>query len=187
MELVKVNAFFFPLMLLLIGTSTIITVYLGGRKVVTGEITPGTIAEFVIYINMLTWPVTAIGWIASIIQQAAVSQRRINEFLNTEPEISNEIRSEMPINGDISFNNVSFVYPDSGTKAIQKMNFSIKAGQKMAIIGKTGSGKSTIADLMLRMYNIDEGEILIDGKNITQHDLYNLRSRVGYVLSLIHI
>ena len=181
MELVKVNAFFFPLMLLLIGTSTIITVYLGGRKVVTGEITPGTIAEFVIYINMLTWPVTAIGWIASIVQQAAASQRRINEFLQTAPEISNEIRSKTPLNGDIEFREVSFVYPDSGTKAIQQMSFSLKAGEKMAIIGKTGSGKSTLADLLVRMYNINDGEILIDGKNILQHDLHNLRKRIGYV------
>ncbi len=181
MELVKVNAFFFPLMLLLIGTSTIITVYLGGRKVVTGEITPGTIAEFVIYINMLTWPVTAIGWIASIVQQAAASQRRINEFLQTAPEITNEIRSKTPLNGDIEFREVSFVYPDSGTKAIQQMSFSLKAGEKMAIIGKTGSGKSTLADLLVRMYNINDGEILIDGKNILQHDLHNLRKRIGYV------
>ncbi len=181
MELVKVNAFFFPLMLLLIGTSTIITVYLGGRKVVTGEITPGTIAEFVIYINMLTWPVTAIGWIASIIQQAAASQRRINEFLNTVPEIDNQVQSKTPLDGKIDFKNVSFVYPDSGTKAIQQMSFSLKAGEKMAIIGKTGSGKSTIADLLVRMYNIDEGEILVDGKNILQHDLHNLRKRIGYV------
>ena len=181
MELVKVNAFFFPLMLLLIGTSTIITVYLGGRKVVTGEITPGTIAEFVIYINMLTWPVTAIGWIASIVQQAAASQRRINEFLNTKPEIVNQVDSNANLDGAIEFKNVSFVYPDSGTKAIQQMSFSLKAGEKMAIIGKTGSGKSTIADLLVRMYNINEGEIKIDGKNILQHDMHNLRRRVGYV------
>ena len=181
MELVKVNAFFFPLMLLLIGTSTIITVYLGGRKVVTGEITPGTIAEFVIYINMLTWPVTAIGWIASIVQQAAASQKRINEFLDTKPEIDNQFQSKTELKGDIEFREVSFVYPDSGTKAIQQMSFKLKAGEKMAIIGKTGSGKSTIADLLVRMYNIDGGEILIDGKNILQHDLHNLRKRVGYV------
>lgn len=181
MELVRVNAFFFPLMLLLIGTSTIITVYLGGRKVVTGEITPGTIAEFVIYINMLTWPVTAIGWIASIVQQAAASQKRINEFLYTEPDIQSTTTSSQSLKGDIEFKDVTFVYPDSGTKAIDNMSFQLKAGQKMAIIGKTGSGKSTIADLLVRMYNINEGKILIDNQDISQHDVYNLRKRIGYV------
>ncbi len=181
MGLVQVNALFFPLMLLLIGASTIITVYFGGLQVAKGNITPGNIAEFVIYVNMLTWPVTATGWVASIIQQAAASQKRINEFLNTEPEITNPTINPLPLKGKIAFNQVYFTYPDSGTKAVNNVTFNLEPGQKMAIIGKTGSGKSTIADLLVRMYDIDKGEIQIDGKNIAAHDLANLRQRIGYV------
>lgn len=181
MSLAKVNAMFFPLMLLLIGASTILTVYIGGLQVLKGNITPGNIAEFVIYVSMLTWPVTAIGWIASIIQQAAASQKRINEFLDSKPDIQSAVKETTPIRGEIEFRNVSFVYPDSGIKALNKVNFTLEAGQKMALIGKTGSGKTTIADLLVRMYDTSEGELLIDGKNIQQHDLANLRKRVGYV------
>ena len=181
MGLVQVNALFFPLMLLLIGASTIITVYIGGLQVAKGNVTPGNIAEFVIYVNMLTWPVTATGWVASIIQQAAASQKRINEFLQTEPQITNSVHNPIPLKGQIHFDKVHFTYPDSGTKAANNISFKLEAGQKMAIIGKTGSGKSTIADLLLRMYNIDKGEILIDGINIEKQDLANLRQRIGYV------
>ena len=181
MGLVQVNALFFPLMLLLIGTSTIITVYFGGLQVAKGNITPGNIAEFVIYVNMLTWPVTATGWVASIIQQAAASQKRINEFLKTEPEITNLSDDLSPLEGKIAFEHVHFTYPDSGTKAVNNISFNLESGQKMAIIGKTGSGKSTIADLLVRMYNIDKGEILIDGTNIEKLNLANLRQRIGYV------
>ena len=181
MGLVQVNALFFPLMLLLTGASTIITVYFGGLQVAKGNITPGNIAEFVIYVNMLTWPVTATGWVASIVQQAAASQKRINEFLQTKPEITNPVDKPIPLKGDIKFDHVHFTYPDSGTKAVNNVSFKLNGGQKMAIIGKTGSGKSTIADLLVRMYNIDKGEILIDGTNIEKHDLANLRQRIGYV------
>ncbi len=181
MGLVQVNALFFPLMLLLIGTSTIITVYFGGLQVAKGNITPGNIAEFVIYVNMLTWPVTATGWVASIIQQAAASQKRINEFLHTTPEITNPTYNPIPLKGGITFNQVYFTYPDSGTKAVNNVSFSLMPGQKMAIVGKTGSGKSTLADLLVRMYDIDKGELLIDGKNIADQDLANLRQRIGYV------
>ena len=181
MSLAKVNALFFPLMLLLIGASTILTVYIGGLQVIKGNITPGNIAEFVIYVNMLTWPVTAIGWIASIIQQAAASQKRINEFLQTETEVKNYSQDKGPIQGGIRFDNVTFVYPDSGTKALDQVNFALKKGQKMAIIGKTGSGKTTIADLLVRMYDVEEGTIYIDDKDIRQHNLANLRQRIGYV------
>ena len=181
MGLVQVNALFFPLMLLLIGASTIITVYIGGLQVAKGNVTPGNIAEFVIYVNMLTWPVTATGWVASIIQQAAASQKRINEFLQTEPEIVDITDNPVPLKGAIQFDHVRFTYPDSGTKAINDISFKLEPGQKMAVIGKTGSGKSTLADLLVRMYDIDSGKILIDSVEIDQLDLSNLRKRVGYV------
>ncbi|MCC7465857.1 MAG: ABC transporter ATP-binding protein [Saprospiraceae bacterium] len=200
LELIRIDAFFFPLMSLLIGMSTIITVYVGGLQVVAGKITPGNIAEFVIYINMLTWPVTAIGWIASLTQQAAASQKRINEFLNTQPTIVNPSpstaghppstvgrppstvhRPPSTIQGHVKFENVSFVYPDTGIKALENVSFELLPGQKMAIIGRTGSGKTTIADLLVRMYDATEGRILIDGKDIREHDLHHLRQRIGYV------
>jgi len=181
MELARVDALFHPLMLLLIGLSTIITIYVGGLQVIKGNITPGNIAEFVIYINMLTWPVTAIGWIASIIQRASASQKRINEFLKEQPAISNPTTDIYPIEGAVRFDNVSFVYPDSGIKALQNVSFSLKKGEKLAIVGKTGSGKTTIADLLLRMYDVETGTISIDGKDIQKHNLSLLRDRIGYV------
>lgn len=181
MGLAKVNAMFFPLMVLLIGASTILTVYIGGIQVTKGNVTPGNIAEFVIYVNMLTWPVTAIGWIASIIQQAAASQKRINEFLNTKPDIINPISNPIPLEGDIIFEKVTFDYPDTGIRAIDNISFHLKKGEKMAIIGKTGSGKSTLADLIVRMYDVSEGKITIDGMDVRKHDLDNLRQRVGFV------
>ncbi|MCR9099549.1 MAG: ABC transporter ATP-binding protein/permease [bacterium] len=182
LDLAKVDAFFYPLMVLLIGASTVITVYIGGLQVVRGSISTGNIAEFVIYVNMLTWPVTAIGWIASIIQQAAASQKRINEFLSLEPEITNHTEAITDeIRGDIAFEKVSFVYPDTGTQALKDVSFELKAGQKMAIIGKTGSGKSTIADLLVRMYDVEQGRITVDGKDVRDHNLFQLRRAVGYV------
>ncbi len=181
MDLAKVNALFFPLMMLLVGVSTILTVYVGGLQVVKGTITPGNIAEFVIYVNMLTWPVTAIGWIASIIQQAAASQKRINEFLKTKPAIISPVATAKPIKGSIAFDKVTFVYPDTGIKALENVSFALQPGEKMAIIGRTGSGKTTIADLLLRMYDVSDGQILIDGKDIRQRNLSSLRQNIGYV------
>jgi len=181
MELAKVNALFFPVMLLLIGASTLITVYIGGIQVLKGNITPGNIAEFVLYINMLTWPVTAIGWIASIVQQAAASQTRINEFLAQESSIKNPVIAPRPIEGDIVFDRVNFTYPDTGIVALKDISFHLKKGEKMAIIGKTGSGKTTIADLLVRMYDISSGRIMIDGQDINKQDLANLRQKIGYV------
>ena len=181
LSLAKINAFFFPLMLLLIGASTIITVYVGGLQVASGKISPGNIAEFVIYVNMLTWPVTAMGWIASIIQQAAASQKRINEFLDTPPSIASPTVEERPLSGHISFNNVSFTYPDTGIEALKNIDFELKPGQKMAIIGRTGSGKTTIADLLTRMYDVSSGEITIDQTDLRELDLANLRKKIGYV------
>lgn len=181
LSLAKVNSLFYPLMLLLVGASTILVVYVGGLQVARGSVTPGNIAEFVIYINILTWPVTAIGWIASIAQQAAASQKRINEFLNTKPTISNPVHHPTPLSGQIEFDNVSFIYPDTGIQALKNISFALLPGQKMAIIGRTGSGKSTIADLLVRMYDVTDGKVCIDGKDIREHDLANLRERIGYV------
>ena len=181
MELVKVDSFFFPLMLLLIGVSTVITVYVGGIQAVRGSVTAGNIAEFVIYVNMLTWPVTAIGWIASIIQQAAASQKRINEFLETVPEIANSAENDHALEGHIQFDEVTFVYPDTGIKAVDHLSFDLKPGQKMAIIGRTGSGKSSVAELLVRLYDVTSGAIRIDGVDIREQDLDNLLRRIGYV------
>ncbi|MFZ4475346.1 MAG: ABC transporter ATP-binding protein [Saprospiraceae bacterium] len=186
LELIQVDAFFFPLMSLLIGASIIITVYVGGLQVVAGNITAGNIAEFVIYISMLTWPVTAIGWIASLTQQAAASQKRINEFLRTQPDVPAEVDSETdgqiaPLKGHVVFENVTFIYPDTGIKALDKVSFEILPGQKMAIVGRTGSGKTTIAELLVRMYDVTEGRILIDGKDIRAHSVNHIRRSIGYV------
>ena len=181
LELAKVNALFFPLMILLIGISTILTIYIGGILVSRGQISPGNIAEFVLYVNMLTWPVTAVGWVASIINQAEASQQRINEFLDTKADIINKENGSTLIEGEIEFKNVSFVYPDTGTKALDNVSFKLKKGEKLAIIGKTASGKSTIADLLLRMYNVSEGVILIDGEPIEEKDLNTLREKIGFV------
>ncbi|MFT4749657.1 MAG: ATP-binding cassette subfamily B multidrug efflux pump [Neolewinella sp.] len=182
MELAKIDAWFFPLMVFMVGASTILTVYVGGLQVVNGSISAGNIAEFVIYVNMLTWPVTAIGWIASIVQQAAASQKRINEFLETKTSIVDPMPEDRhDIKGEITFENVSFVYPDTGIKAVDSVSFHLKAGEKLAIIGRTGSGKTTIADLLLRMYDVTEGRILIDGKDIREQGLANLRQQIGYV------
>ena len=183
LSLAKVDAFFYPLMILLIGASTVITVYVGGLLVVKGSLSAGNIAEFVIYVNMLTWPVTAIGWIASIVQQAAASQKRINEFLSTKPQIADAggTQEAAPLKGEVEFERVSFTYPDTGIQALKDISFRLKPGQKMAIIGRTGSGKTTVADLLVRMYDVTQGAIRIDGQNIQKHSLANLRQRIGYV------
>lgn len=181
LKLTRVNALFFPLILALIGLSTILTVFVGGAEVIKGSLSFGNIAEFIIYVNLLTWPVTSLGWITSIIQRAAASQKRINEFLFTVSEIRSEKNIVKPINGKIEFRNVSFVYPDSGIKAISDLSFHILPGQSLAIIGSTGSGKSTIANLLCRMYDVTEGNILIDDIDIKDYNLRSLRSQIGYV------
>jgi ATP-binding cassette subfamily B protein len=181
LDLARVNAFFFPTMLFLIGASTIITIYVGGLQVAKGEVTAGNIAEFVIYISMLTWPVTSLGWISSLVQQAEASQKRINEFLKTQVEILNSTNNKIDFEGHLSFENVSFTYPDTGIKALQNVCFDLKKGEKLAIIGRTGSGKSTVADLILRTYDITSGAIKIDNQDIRTLDLNNLRQRIGYV------
>ena len=194
LSLAKIDNAFFPIMLLCIGASTIITVYVGGLQVVAGNITPGNIAEFVIYVSMLTWPVTSIGWIASLTQQAAASMKRINEFLKMPSDIQNTAstnnhpitQSLHHIKGEIEFKNVSFTYPDTGISALRNISFHLKQGEKLAIIGRTGSGKTTIADLLVRMYDVtpqgfDNGLIKIDGQDIKSLDLNVLRQRIGYV------
>jgi len=181
LDLARINAFFFPVMILLISASTLIVVYVGGIEVAKGNISTGNIAEFIIYVNMLTWPVTSIGWIASIIQQAEASQERINELLVEKSLLSREGIIKETLDGDIEFENVSFVYPDTGIKGMDNVSFSLKKGEKMAIIGKTAAGKSTVADLILRMYDVTEGAIKIDGVNIKEHNLDNLRKKIGYV------
>jgi ATP-binding cassette subfamily B protein len=180
-SLVRVQALFHPLMLLLIGTSTILTVFIGGIQVMQGAITTGNIAEFVIYINMLTWPVTSIGWVASLVQRANASQKRINEFLNTKPAIQSRKNLKKEIEGKIQFKNVSFVYPDTGIKALKNITFTIEPGERLALIGKTGAGKTTAADLMMRVCDTSEGQILIDDHPIEDYNLHNLRQQIGYV------
>jgi ATP-binding cassette subfamily B protein len=181
LSLARINAFFFPLMILLISASTLLTIFIGGVQVSKGLATPGNIAEFVIYVNMLTWPVTSIGWIASLIQQAEVSQGRINELLHQAPEIVNPTVDDHHLKGHITFKNVGFTYPNSGIRALNNVSFDLLPGQKMAVIGRTASGKSTVADLLLRQFDVTDGKILVDGKDIREHDLANLRRRIGYV------
>ena len=181
MRLARVDAAFFPIMIVLIGASTIITVYVGGLKVISGAISPGNVAEFVIYINMLTWPVTAIGWIASIVQQAEASQKRINEFLAEEPEVrSTSAATRQRLEGAVTFERVDFTYP-GGAHALRDVSFHLAAGQKMAVIGRTGSGKSTLVELLLRNFDPDSGRVLIDGVDLRERDLSNVRRRIGYV------
>ena len=180
MDLVKVQALFYPIMLLLVGLSTIITVYVGGFEVINGHITAGNIAEFVVYVTQLTFPVMSLGWVTSLIQRAAASQKRINEFLHTEPEIKSG-QTEVQLKGNIQFKNVSFTYPDTGIQALKNVNFELKQGELLAIIGKTGSGKSTLANLLMRMYDVQAGEICVEEQPIKNLNLMHYRSQIGFV------
>jgi ATP-binding cassette subfamily B protein len=168
-------------MLLLIGLSTLLSVYVGGKEAIQGTITTGNIAEFIIYVNMLTWPVASLGWVTSLVQRAAASQERINEFLKTEPEIASTTEARQEITGKIGFHNVSFVYPDSGIKALEQVSFTVEPGKSLAILGRTGSGKSTVAALITRMYDATEGEVTIDDYAINKYNLNHLRAQIGYV------
>jgi len=181
-SLAKVQAWFFPTMILLIGTSNLLVIYIGGMQYINGEIESiGTIAEFIIYVNMLTWPVATVGWVTSIIQQAEASQKRINQFLKIEPEIKNTITDHKEITGDIVFENVSFTYDDTNIQALKNISFKINKGETLAILGKTGSGKSTILDLIGRLYDIDKGAIKINNTEINKLNLNDLRDSIGYV------
>ena len=182
--LAKIESLYFPSMALLIGLSTLLTIMIGGLYYINTpeRMSIGIITEFVIYINMLTFPVSAIGWTASMIQRAAASQKRLNEFLNTEPEINNNRESEtVTVSGNIEFKNVDFTYPHTGIQAIRNFSLSIKKGERVALVGRTGSGKSTIAQLLLRMYNVSSGQILIENKDISRINIKSLRDQISYV------
>lgn len=181
-NLVKMQALFFPLMILLIGVSNIFVIYIGGKQYLDGRIENiGIIAEFIIYVNMLTWPVASLGWISSIIQQAEASQKRINEFLKEKSEITNKTKAYKKLTGKIEFKNVSFTYSESKIQALKDIDFVIEQNKSLGLIGITGSGKTTALKLLTRMYNLNSGEILIDNKIITEFDLESLRKQIGVV------
>ena len=181
-SLVKMQALFFPLMILLIGISNILVIYVGGKQYLSGEIENiGIIAEFIIYVNMLTWPVASLGWISSIIQQAEASQKRINEFLKEKSEINYNQNGLKKINGSIEFKDVSFTYTESNIKAIDRISFKLNNRKSLGIIGVTGSGKTTLIKLITKIYNIEAGEILFDNNSINEYDLECLRKQIGVV------
>lgn len=180
-ELFKIQAFFFPLMILLIGASNLIVLYVGGMQYIKGHISIGVIAEFIMYTNMLTWPVAIVGWVTSTIQQAEASQKRINEFLKQEPEIVNPTEDIIPIKGAIEFKNVALTYDDTNITALKDISFEVNPGETLAILGKTGSGKSSILNLVGRLYDATLGTVLVDGIPIDKHNLYNLRNHIGFV------
>ncbi|TRX39710.1 ABC transporter ATP-binding protein [Flavobacterium restrictum] len=182
LNLAKVQSLFGPLMLALIGISNLIVIYFGGLMYINGSIQSiGTIAEFILYVNMLTWPVASLGWVSSMVQEAEASQKRLNEFLKIVPEIQNKNPNPSRIDGAISFENVSYTYQDTNIKALQNISFSVKKGETIAILGKTGSGKSTILSLLSRLYNVNQGSIRIDNHEIASLNLYDLRNSIGIV------
>jgi ATP-binding cassette, subfamily B, multidrug efflux pump len=181
LKLTKVQSLFFPLITALIGLSTILTVYAGSTEVINGNLTIGHIAEFIIYVNMLTWPVTSLGWTTSLVKRAEASQKRINEFLSTKTDIVSEKNLTREIEGKIEFKNVSFTYPETGIKALKHVSFVINPNESLAIIGTTGSGKSTISNLVSRLYDVSDGEVQIDDTPISHYNLTSLRSQIGYV------
>lgn len=182
LELAKVQAFFGPLMLLLIGISNLLVIALGGYMYINGSITKiAVIAEFIIYINMLVWPVTSIGWVSSLVQEAEASQKRLNEFLSIKPEITNNNQSPISLEGTITFKNVTLTYEDTDITALKNISFEVQKGEKLAIIGRTGSGKSTILSLISRLYDPTEGQVLIDGFNLKEVNLNTLRNSIGTV------
>lgn len=182
LNLAKIQALFGPLMMALIGISNLVVIYFGGLMYIDGTIKSiGTIAEFILYVNMLTWPVASLGWVSSMVQEAEASQKRINEFLKIEPEIQNNNPEKSVIEGAISFENVSYTYEDTNIKALENVTFTVHKGETLAILGKTGSGKSTIVSLISRLYDVTEGHITIDEKEISAVNLYDLRNSIGIV------
>jgi ATP-binding cassette, subfamily B, multidrug efflux pump len=181
LKLTKVQSLFYPLIMGLIGVSTLLTIYAGSAEVLKGTLTFGNIAEFIIYVNLLTWPVTSLGWTSSLVQRAEASQKRINEFLKTNTTLVSDKNIAKEIEGKIEFKNVSFTYPDTGIKALKNISFTVNPGESLAIIGTTGSGKSTVSNLVSRMYDVRDGVVLIDNVPIQDYHLQNLRSQIGYV------
>lgn len=182
MSLARVNSFFGPLMIALIGVSNLVVIYFGGMMYIDGTIDSiGIIAEFILYVNMLTWPVASLGWVSSMVQEAEASQKRINEFLKIQPDIKNNSKEHSVIQGEIAFNNVSFTYEDTNIQALENISFTINKGETLAILGKTGSGKSSILSLISRLYDVTGGNITIDGKEISQQHLFDLRNSIGVV------
>jgi len=177
----KANALFFPLMLLLIGISNLLVIYIGGNQYINGEIQIGVVVEFMLYVNILTWPVAVVGWVTSMVQQAEASQARINEFLKQVPEIQNNNSASTEIKGKVTFKNVTFKYDDTNITALKNINFTVNSGDTLAILGKTGSGKSTIIELISRLYDTTEGLILLDNKPIKEANLNDVRSQIGFV------
>ena len=180
-HLQQANALFFPLMVFLIGISNIIVIYIGGQQYINNEIQIGTIIEFMLYVNILTWPVAVVGWVTSMIQQAEASQLRINEFLQHQPEIQNHSIAPITLQGKVDFKNVTFTYDDTNITALKNVTFSAEAGETIAILGKTGAGKSTIIELIARLYDTKEGSILMDGNSIETINLNDLRNQIGFV------
>ena len=181
MSLAKVQAWFFPLMILMIGISNLLVILIGGNLFINGKIELGVIAEFIIYVNMLTWPVMAVGWITSIVQQAEASQKRINEFLNIKPSIKDGKGVKSKITGNVSFKSVSLIYPETNIKALDSISFSLESGKTMGIVGHIGSGKSTLLDLIPRLYDPKKGSIYIDNYPIKDFKINELRKHIGYV------
>ena len=180
-DLAKFQSWFFPMMLLLIGCSNILVIFIGGNQYIDGEINLGVLAEFIIYVNMLTWPVATVGWVTSIVQQAEASQKRINEFLSEKNEIISVNQNDYKIKGELEFKGVSLKYPETNIEALSEINFKINSGQSLGIIGSVGSGKSTILELIVRNYDPDSGKILIDDKNLKDHNIEVIRGDIGYV------
>ena len=180
-DLAKIQAWFFPLMILLIGFSNILVIFIGGNQYIEGTLEIGVLAEFIIYVNMLTWPVATVGWVTSIVQQAEASQKRINDFLKEEPKITSGSLDQSIEKGTIEFKNVNFTYKETQIQATKNISFKLNPGETLGVIGKTGSGKSTLLDLISRLYDVDEGEILIDGIPIQDYNLSGIRSEIGYV------
>jgi ATP-binding cassette, subfamily B, multidrug efflux pump len=178
---VKVDALFMPIIVLLVGLSTILTIYMGGLKVIDGSMQIGQVFQFVFYVNLLTWPFASVGWVTSLVQKAEASQTRINEFLSAVPDVKSDHGVSTEIKGDIAFKNVSFTYPESGIQALKNVSFKVVQGQTLAIIGRTGSGKSTIANLLCRLYDPISGEIQVDERDLKEHHLGALRTKIGYV------
>ena len=181
LDLAKVQAWFFPLMILMIGLSNLLVIFIGGNKYINGEIEIGVLAEFILYVFMLTWPVATVGWVTSIIQQAEASQKRINLFLNKVPKINDGKLIPKKIEGSIKFKSVSYKYKETKIQALKNITFEINSGETLGIIGDTGAGKSTILDLICRLFESDKGEILIDKININKFSLKSLRNSIGYV------